>query len=81
MSVVFPAPLGPISPVMRPRFTASVTLAKAFKPSNWTLTSRATKSKSPEVIKMPLKRERTIDLDLLRCSNQLQNSKRKLLWP
>jgi hypothetical protein len=47
---------------MRPRFTASVTLAKAFKPSNWTLTSRATKSKSPEVIEAPLKRERTIDL-------------------
>src|ERR1700726_1219666 len=53
MSVVFPAPLGPISPVMRPRGTASVTPDKAFKPSNWTLTSRATKSKSPEVIETP----------------------------
>jgi len=51
MSVVFPAPLGPISPVMRPRGTASVTPASAFKPSNWTLTSRATKS--PEVIDTP----------------------------
>jgi hypothetical protein len=30
-----------------------VTLDKAFKPSNWTLTSRATKS--PEVIDTPFK--------------------------
>ena len=50
MSVVFPAPFGPISPVMRPRGTASVTPDRAFKPSNRTLTSRAAKFKSPEVI-------------------------------
>jgi hypothetical protein len=35
---------------MRPRGTASVTPDNAFKPSNWTLTSRATNSKLPEAI-------------------------------
>jgi hypothetical protein len=30
-----------------------VTPDKAFRPSNWTLTSQATKSKSPEVIETP----------------------------
>src|ERR1700704_372405 len=54
MSVVFPAPLGPISPVMRPRGTTNVTPDKAFKPSNRTLTSRAAKSKSPKAIQTPL---------------------------
>jgi hypothetical protein len=38
---------------MRPLVTASVTLDKAFKPSNWTLTSRPTKANSPEVIETP----------------------------
>jgi hypothetical protein len=53
MSVVFPAPLGPIGPVMRPRGTTSETADSAFKPSNWTLTSDATKSKSAETIETP----------------------------
>jgi hypothetical protein len=56
---------------MRPRVTASVTPDKAFKPSNWTVTSRATRFKSPEVIETPFQTQRTIDLDPVRRSKQL----------
>jgi hypothetical protein len=65
---------------MRPRVTASVTLDRAFKPSNWTLTSRATKSKSPEVIETPFqtRTNKAVDLGRLRRSTQLQNS--QIYW-
>jgi hypothetical protein len=52
--------------VMRPRGTASVTPDKAFRPSNWTLTSLATKSKSPEVIETPFQ-TRTSTKRLIFC--------------
>jgi hypothetical protein len=48
-------------------------LDKAFKPSNWTLTSRATKPKSPEVIETPFqtRTNEAADLGHLRRSTQL----------
>src|ERR1700754_2210505 len=38
---------------MCPRGTAKVTPDNAFKPSNWTLTSRATNSKPADIIPTP----------------------------